>query len=412
MKLPPIVSTEKQRLQELYSFDILDTQYEEDFNEVVQLASQICSVPISLISLIDKDRQWFKAKVGLPVNETSRDVSFCAHAIAEEGLFMVEDAMDDERFFDNPLVVDDPSIRFYAGMPLVSKNGFKIGTLCVIDRTPRNLDEKQVFAMKVLSEQVIKLFELRLNKRETEERSLIIQKQKNRLEELNEVQNKIISIISHDIRSPLSSLRQILQLKEREVIDAGQAGNLMVIVNTQVDETIDMLDNLVDWSSILVSKTDVDKTRINLHEIVEDAVEKIKIAALLKDNELHNNIDKLLFVTSDSNILKFIFRNLLANSNKFTAAGTISINAEVLNPHSLKVIIRDSGTGMSTETLARLIDSSRHHSTPGTNNEKGSGLGFMLVKDFIDKIGSTISIDSMIGFGTTITFTLPVFDIT
>src|SRR5687767_6790656 len=126
---------ESERLKELLSFEILDTEPENQFEEIVKLAAHICGTPISLITLLDDQRQWFKAKVGLDLPETSRDVSFCSHVINEkqDEVFVVNDATSDTRFFDNPLVTGSPHIHFYAGYPLKTANGLKLGSLCVID---------------------------------------------------------------------------------------------------------------------------------------------------------------------------------------------------------------------------------------------------------------------------------------
>ncbi|HBS05691.1 MAG TPA: hypothetical protein DEA96_12045 [Leptospiraceae bacterium] len=170
MQVPAQPPEESRRLAALYSYDILDTDAEQAFDDLVRLASYICNVPISLVSLIDSGRQWFKARVGIDIQETSRDVSFCAHAIHERGVFEIEDASADERFQDNPLVQEDPGIRFYAGAPLLTPDGQAIGTLCVIDRQPGTLNEEQKDLLKRLATQVMNQMELR--KRIKEEKSI------------------------------------------------------------------------------------------------------------------------------------------------------------------------------------------------------------------------------------------------
>ena len=152
---------EKERLEELYSFNLLDTESEKEFDEIVVLASLICETPISLITLVDENRQWFKARIGIEVKETSREVSFCAHAINKESLMVVENALEDPRFANNDYVLGDPNIRFYAGMPLISSSGFKLGTLCVIDRQPKKLTSSQQFSLQILAKQVVKQMEFR-----------------------------------------------------------------------------------------------------------------------------------------------------------------------------------------------------------------------------------------------------------
>ena len=156
MTEPRIPRNETQRLRALHAYKILDTLAEQAYDDLTYLAAQICDAPIALISLVDRDRQWFKSRVGLDAEETSRKVSFCAHAIHHPGeLLEVEDALEDQRFAGNPLVTGDPHIRFYAGMPIVDAAGLALGTLCVIDRKPRVLKQAQRRALKALSRQVM-----------------------------------------------------------------------------------------------------------------------------------------------------------------------------------------------------------------------------------------------------------------
>jgi GAF domain-containing protein len=157
---------EKKRLKVLWQYEVLDTVPEEMFDDLTELAARICEAPMALISLVDEDRQWFKSKVGLTVDETSRDVSFCAHAIRQEGLFIVPDATQDPRFAHNPLVTADPKIRFYAGAPLITPDGHALGTLCVIDIVPRELSPEQGRALSILARHVMTQLELRRHARE------------------------------------------------------------------------------------------------------------------------------------------------------------------------------------------------------------------------------------------------------
>ena len=158
---PPIPPDEADRLAALERYDILDTPAEQAYDDLTLLASYICETGIALISLVDGERQWFKSRVGLELEETSRDIAFCAHAIAGREPMIVPDAMKDHRFAFNPLVLKEPRIRFYAGAPLRTADGHALGTLCVIDRKPRELRPEQVQALEALSRQVMAQLELR-----------------------------------------------------------------------------------------------------------------------------------------------------------------------------------------------------------------------------------------------------------
>lgn len=170
MKTPEIPENEKERLAELRSYGILDTALEQSYDDITKVASFICQSPISLVSLIDEDRQWFKSRHGLDVSETPRNLAYCAHAIHSPNVILeVPDAFEDERFHDNPLATGDPHVRFYAGAPLVSSNGHSLGTLCVIDHKPKKLTDQQREALWALSRQVTALLELRKTNRQLEE---------------------------------------------------------------------------------------------------------------------------------------------------------------------------------------------------------------------------------------------------
>lgn len=151
MKTPEVAPDEEARLKALRSLDILDTLPEERFDRLTRMAKRMFGVPIALVSLVDENRQWFKSCMGLgDASGTSRDISFCGHAILGDEVFVVPNALEDERFADNPLVSNDPSIRFYAGCPLVV-NGYKLGTLCVIDEMPRIFGKEDIEALKDLA---------------------------------------------------------------------------------------------------------------------------------------------------------------------------------------------------------------------------------------------------------------------
>lgn len=249
MKAAPILDTEKERLQTLLDYKILDTPTELSFDDLTELASAICGTPIAAISLIDSDRQWFKSIRGVDafLTEAPRDISFCGHAIHETEVFVVNDALSDERFSDNPLVTGELNVRFYAGAQLVAPNGHAIGSLCVIDSKPRELTEQQKAGLETLSKQVMAQMELKLAHRQLSEHFKALQKSSSLVMEYQRqlaegsrlvALEEMSSGIAHEINNPLAIVlgRAELLLEKIETADAvdpvSAANDLKTIVKT------------------------------------------------------------------------------------------------------------------------------------------------------------------------------------
>ncbi len=217
MFVAPRPMNEAERLAELRRLQILDTLPEQAYDDITLLASQISETPIALVSLIDENRQWFKSRVGLDEPETHRDLAFCAHAILEPGIaFVVPDALEDERFADNPLVTGEPAIRFYAGVPLVTAAGHALGTLCVIDQVPRVLSTDQQRAMEALSRQVMAQLDLRRTILELETAIGERDSYQIQLEEhQRRLEDTLASVTEQSITDPLTGLRNRRALMRR-----------------------------------------------------------------------------------------------------------------------------------------------------------------------------------------------------
>ena len=392
MILAKTPGNEAERLQELYKYELLDTVYESEFDAIVQLASKICRAPISVISLIDNDRQWFKARKGLGVPQTDRSISFCSHTILGDGLMEVKDASHDKRFFDNPLVTGDPNIRYYAGMPLVTSLGYNLGSLCVIDSKPRELDEEQVFAMKVLSAQVMKLFELRIKNKE--------------LKKLNDVQQKILAITAHDIRGPLAALKTTYEMKNDGAFSDVEVKQIEHLVPVQLESTLNMLDNLVDWSSIELSGVNNLGNPVNLHEVCNDNFKIAGVSANFKNNKLINNIDSSLEVNCNPRVVEFILRNLLGNANKFTDNGIVSVSAHN-DVQNLQITVTDTGIGIDPKVQQELTKRSAVTSHMGTRDEKGSGMGLKLIYEYLSNLKGHITFSANQPQGTIVNVSIP-----
>ncbi|HKE09476.1 MAG TPA: GAF domain-containing protein [Candidatus Acidoferrum sp.] len=193
-------SQEAARVAALDRYAILDTEPEQGFDDLVVLASYVCKTPIAMLSLVDDRRQWFKSRVGVQVRETPKDTSFCAHAIQQEDLFVVPDTLKDPRFKENPMVLGEPHIRFYTGAPLINEEGFALGTLCVIDRQPRELDSEQKEALWALSRLALGQMELRQNlrllKQALNDRS---QEEHAREQEIKRLEEKLVRVLGLNI---------------------------------------------------------------------------------------------------------------------------------------------------------------------------------------------------------------------
>ncbi len=385
--------SESERLKELYHTEVLDTESESDFDDIVRLTSQTFNMPVSLITLIDAERQWVKAKIGAQLCEQSRNEAICNYTIAQDDVLEVCDLSKDHRFSHFPYVTGEPNLRYYAGAPLVTSKGFKIGTLCILDTAPGKLSAEQKAALRVLARHVVTLIELRVRNRE--------------MAQLSEMQNKVISIIGHDIRNPLASFRVMLDLiddKSKE-FDEDEAAEMNELLRKQMDSTLDLLSNLVQWGKLHIRLHNALPGSNDLYLLTNRVLSVIEVSASLKNNQLINNIPPQTYVYADEQALEFVLRNLLTNANKFTENGciTVAVNSTE-NQHFISVT--DTGVGMDESQIQQVLYETGSYFTIGTKDEKGSGLGLSLVREFLRKVNSSLSIRSAPNAGTTVSFNI------
>lgn len=347
---------EQQRLTTLENYQVMDSAQERNFDELTELASTICGASISLISLVDGNRQWFKSRVGLDASETPKSIAFCSHAILQDEVFEIPDALADKRFVDNPLVTGSPDIRFYAGAPLVAPDGSPIGTLCVIDREPKKLTEGQTRALQILSHQVVGQLELR--------------KQKLELEQNYHQQQNMLASIAHDLRSPFSSILGLsgqLSKKAEHMSHERIVRFSHNILNASL-QVYQLLDEMLQWSTQNVRASKVNIEPELLLPLVSASFELLEEALKLKDIRYQCHVAPGVTLMADSTLLKSVVRNLLNNAIKFTPdGGRIDITTSE-DANMLRVHVINTGEHIAEE-LQHTLFTHATKSTLGTSGE-------------------------------------------
>ena len=327
---------EAERIETLHRYNILDTPPETGYDDLVHLASEICGMPIAAISLVDKDRQWFKSILGLEVSQTSRDAAFCAHAILDKTQpLIVEDATLDPRFADNILVTDEPGIRFYAGTPLVMSDGNPIGTLCVIDKVPRTITAKQRKALEILGREVVAQVELRNNIRALERSVVMLARTEAQLRQTQQqeldLKDEFVSHVSHELRSPLTPIYQFATILRDEIggpLTDEQKEFADIIVRNS-EQLGGMIGDLLEVTRAQTGKLTVDRRRIRIEDIVVDVVRSRKLTAqgagLTLTSEFSGHLPGVI---GDAARVRQVLANLIENAMKFTPAGGAILDIE------------------------------------------------------------------------------------
>lgn len=416
---PP--ATERERLATLQALDVLDSGPEEEFDALIKVASLVCGVPISLISLIDSERQWFKANIGLPgVSETPRDVAFCAHAILDDQLFEVPDATLDVRFADNPLVTDAPDIRFYAGAPIVMADGSRIGTLCVIDREPRQLNATQREIVSNLAMAAAHALEGRRAIRAAQQHAAEMVASERSLKEArdsaqaaNIAKSRFLATMSHEIRTPMNGVLGMAQLLLAPDLSEGDRTKYAETILTSGHTLLALLNDILDLSKIEAGKLELEAKAFEVASLLETTRNLFSGAAqakgLLLECEWAGSAGQRY--QGDAHRLAQMMANLVGNAIKFTASGSVRLvcveRSRALGRAHLEFSVTDTGIGIAQKDMALLFKPFSQTDSSITREFGGSGLGLSLVRTLAQAMGGEVGVASDPGRGTRFWFSVP-----
>ncbi len=407
MQPPAIPPDELKRVEALTELEILDTAPEESYDQLTTLASQIAETPIALISLVDPTRQWFKAKVGLDAEETSREISFCGHAVHSSTPFVVQDAALDPRFSDNPLVTGAPHIRFYMGFPLETKEGYRLGTLCVIDRKPRLLDKEKSNQLSLIAAQIVRLFETRRLARR-------YQKQLRETLALTHQKSLFLAALSHEIRNPLNAIVGLTELL-LDPIHREEGRESITYIRETCTTIARQLEDLLDHSRMSYGNFELEAIEFDLQTTIQRIAETYRIIAGKKGIVLNTEIAPNLptWFTGDPVRIEQIITNLTGNAIKFTSEGSVTLSlrdgGEVDGGHRLCFAVSDTGPGIKQDRLEIIFQPFSQEQTSTYRRHGGSGLGLAICRSLVNLMGGELSVESEIGSGSCFSFeiTLP-----
>ena len=389
---------ESERLRALRSYAVLDSITEKEYDQLTSIASEICGSSMSLISLVDEERQWFKSRVGLDVSETHRDFAFCGHAILHPGqALIVEDARIDPRFQDNPLVKGNPHLVFYAGIPLVNDDGYALGTLCVLDQKPKHLSEGQIRALNALRDQVMALLELRRSK-------LAIEKSMQLLGEKNRDLEQFAFIAAHDMKSPLNGIASLTEL----IIDShgsalGEDGVRMInAIKSSTHQLSGMIAGLLDYYRLDSAHVDQRQT-ISIIDLQAQIAELyagenrlvIEVATSMDDLHVHRSAVLHILVNLISNALKYGDKEI----------NLVKILVEE-SPSDYLFEVADNGPGIPEEFHQKLFQLFSVLTPHDRHGQKGNGIGLATVKKLVERLGGSVTLVSIPPAGATFRFSI------
>jgi signal transduction histidine kinase/ActR/RegA family two-component response regulator len=412
----------------LKQYSILDTEPEDIYDDITELAAEICQVPVAVVSFVDhvKDRIYFKAKHGMMASEgpigrkTHCDLAFCSVCILHDDIFIVEDARDHPDFKCNESVAGAPYIRFYAGVPLKVPSGEQIGTVCVVDVKPRTLTEKQQICLKQLAKQVVSHLELRKNIMELEQAKKDLMEKNEKLDLLHAEKNKFLGMVSHDIRQPLANIMVSCELMMDDPVEklSPQNHDLALTIHSSANFMHVLVDDLlqvikVDYGMLTI---ELDQQYWDILKLVKNTVVSNTLMAQRKNINLefsvnnisHQNVYQPITCCVDENKITQVMNNLISNAVKFSFPHSTIQVIVTKSINSVLIEVKDHGQGIPPSEMHKLFNPfERIKGVNPTAGESSTCLGLVIVKTIVQAHNGTIDVKSEYGQGTTFSVTLP-----
>lgn len=401
--LSPVPINEHARLAELRRFEILDTLPEESFDRITALATSIFKVPIAIVSLVDKDRHWFKSSVGMPTNQSPRRDGFCAHTIMNDEVLVVPDATLDARFASDPSVTGGSAIRFYAGASLTTSSGFRLGSLCIIDREPwtEGLTAEEKGILQNLAALTVREIELR---QESANRTVDLHDE---LQNARMAKNQFLQMLSHELRTPLNAVIGFSEMIQDEIGDKAApihreyAGD----ISKAGYHLLDLVNGMLDWTRLERGELGIEDDIVHVSELFDrmlallpGAAPRTRVAPMLADLQLR----------CDARYVIQVLSHVTENAIKFSPHDQqVSIAAAVEENGNLVIRISDRGPGIHNELRTRAFGLFEKFNSDQAKFAEGIGLGLAISRRLMELHGGRIEFADDSDVGATVVLTFP-----